>query len=543
MITVALFVLPLLGAAIGLLFTRFPRLRPWQWVPDVVGSGITALLALALLAGAGREETLVGAWFPVSVLGELMLIRPDALAAGILFALAIAQLAGALTRRTASWQRMMAAATFGVLGLAATANSVIGLLAGMGLADLLTITRRFMRGEDARRVAGNGLVLLLSTSFAVMAIAAVAATATSLYFPLTQFGARQVGFLGVAVALRHGLLIFHEENPTARDPGRFDSDVWATLAPALAGLILILRLPALGAPPLPDWVLAAALVAGLLQLARAAADPRPARATPRAMGGILALGVAGAAVWQPAPLAAAIIAFALGSALLRRDYGPLLGSPLLRPVAIAGVVAGALLLIGAPLTVGFVARAGAVDTLMARVGGLGAALIGLAWALAHALIVIYALRIISSAVLESAPARMDAPLRLRSGQGWSLAATALLLIAAFAASAAPALFAGTAADAFGTAGAAGWLTWALGIALGAATWFFRSRLPARVRALEPALDTPLSLQPVIGPLVGAATRLSRPLAGLFIALESDGALLWTVAIALIIILIGRNPGP
>ena len=535
MITVALFVLPLLGAAIGLLFTRFPRLRPWQWVPDLIGSAITALLALALLAGAGREETLVGAWFPVSVLGELMIIRPDALAAGILFALAVAQLSGALTRRAASWQRVMAAATFGVLGLAASAYNVIGLLAGLGLVDLFTIARRFMRGEDARRVAGDGLVLLLSTSFAVMALAAVAATATSLYFPLTQFGARQVGFLGVAVALRHGLSVFHEENPAARDPGRFDSDVWATLAPALAGLILILRLPALGAPPLPDWVLALALAAGLIQLARAAADPRPARAAPRAMGGILALGVLSAAFWQPAPLAAAIIAFALGSALLRRDYGPLLGSPLLRGVAAAGVVTGALLLVGAPLTVGFAAQAGAVDALMARVSGIGAVLVGLAWALAHALIVIYALRIISNAAPEYAAARIDAR--------WALAATALLLVAALAASLAPALFAGTAPDAFGAAGAAGWLTWAFGIALGSVTWFFRSRLPARVRALEPALDTPLSLQPVIGPLVGAATRLSRPLAGLFIALESDGALLWTVTIALIIILIGRNPGP
>ncbi|MEO7703938.1 MAG: hypothetical protein ABIV92_04790, partial [Thermoflexales bacterium] len=418
MIMVALFVLPLVGAVTGLFFSSLARLRPWQWVPDVIGSGAAALLAVALLAGAGREETLVGAWFPVSVLGELMVIRPDPLAAGIIAALAIAQLSGALTRRTASWQRMMAAATFGVLGLAAAANSAIGLLAGMGLADLFTIARRFMRGEDARRVAGDGLVLLLSTTFAVMAIAAVAATSTSLYFPLAQFGARQVGFLGVAVALRHGLSIFHEENPAARDPGRFESDLWATLAPALAGLILILRLPALGAPPLPDWVLAVALVAGLIQLARAAVDPRPARAAPRAMGGILALCVVSAAVWQPAPLAAAIIAFALGSALLRRDYGPLLGSPILRGVAATGVVTGALLLIGAPLTVGFAARTGAVDALMARVTGIGALLIGLAWALAHALIVIYVLRIVSRSAPEAAATRIDA--------GWALGATAVL---------------------------------------------------------------------------------------------------------------------
>ena len=532
---VALFVLPLLGAATGLLFARLPRLRPWQWVPDLAGSAVTALLALALLAGAGREETLFGAWFPVSVLGELLIIRPDPLAAGILFALAVAQLAGALTRRAASWQRVMAAATFGVLGLTATAYNVIGLLAGIGLTDVFSIARRFMRGEDARRVAGEGLALLLSTTLAVMALAAVAATATSLYFPLTEFSARQLGFLAAAVALRHGLALFHLENPAARDPGRFDSDIWATLAPALAGLILILRLPALGAPPLPDWVLALALLAGLIQLARAAVDPRPARAAPRAMAGILALGVLSAAAWQPAPLAAAIIAFALGSALLRRDYGPLLGSPLLRGAATAGVIAGALLLVGAPLSVGFIARAGALDALMARVTGVGAVLIGLAWALAHALLVIYALRIITRAAPEAAVARID--------PRWSLVATALLLIAALAVSLAPALFAGTTADAFGTAGAAGWLTWALGIAFGAATWIFRSRLPARLRALEPALDTPLSLQPIVGPLAGAMTRLSRPLAGVFIALESDGALLWTVAIALIIVLIGRNPGP
>lgn len=420
---------------------------------------------------------------------------------------------------------------------------MIGLLAGIGLTDLFTTARRFMRGEDARRVAGNALALLLSTTFAVMALAAVAATATSLYFPLTQFGARQIGFLSVAVALRHGLSIFHEENPAARDPGRFDSDVWATLAPALAGLIFILRLPALGAPPLPDWVLAVALVAGLIQLARAAMDPQPARAAPRAMGGILALGVLSASVWQPAPLAAAIIAFALGSALLRRDYGPLLGSPRLRGAAVAGVIAGGLLLVGAPLTVGFVARAGAVDTLMARVGGVGAALIGLAWALAHALGVIFALRIISSAASARTVARNDPPPRQRSGQGWSLGATGLLLVTALATSVAPMLFGGSLADAFAATGAAGWLTWAAGIALGAAVWAFRARLPARLRALGPALEAPLSLQPVISPLVGAMTRLSRPLGGLFIALESDGALLWTVAIALIIILIGRNPGP
>jgi hypothetical protein len=542
-ITVALFVLPLLGAATGLLFTRLPRLRPWQWVPDLIGSGIAALLALALLAGAGREETLFGAWFPVSVLGELMIIRPDALAAGILFALAIAQVSGALTRRAASWQRVMAAATFGVLGLAATAYNVIGLLAGIGLADAFSIARRFMRGEDARRVAGDGLALLLSTTLAVMALAAVTATATSLYFPLTEFSARQLGFLAAAVALRHGLALFHPENPAARDPGRFDSDIWATLAPALAGLILILRLPALGAPPLPDWVLALALLAGLIQLARAAADPRPARAAPRAMAGILALGVLSAAAWQPAPLAAVIIAFALGSALLRRDYGPLGGSPLLRGAATAGVAAGALLLIGAPLSVGFIARAGALDALMARVPGVGGVLIGLAWALAHALAVVYVLRTLSSATPNAVAARVNSPLRRRLGQGWALGATGLLLLAGLGLSVAPMLFGASLADAFSAAGPAGWLSWTAGSALGAALWAFRARLPARLRALEPALDTPLSLQPIVGPLAGAMTRLSRPLAGVFIALESDGALLWTVAIALIIVLIARSPGP
>ena len=52
-------------------------------------------------------------------------------------------------------------------------------------------------------------------------------------------------------------------------------------------------------------LLALALGAGVLQLARAALDPRPSRATPRAMAGLLTLGVVGAAGWGPAPLAAA----------------------------------------------------------------------------------------------------------------------------------------------------------------------------------------------------------------------------------------------
>ena len=47
------------------------------------------------------------------------------------------------------------------------------------LVMLQQTARRFMRGEDARRVAGDALVLLLSTTLAIMALAAVAATAVA----------------------------------------------------------------------------------------------------------------------------------------------------------------------------------------------------------------------------------------------------------------------------------------------------------------------------------------------------------------------------
>lgn len=535
MIAVAVVALPALGAALGLVFALFPRLRPYHWAPDAIGSGLAAALALALVAGAGREEALFGAWLPVSTLGELLLMRPDAPGAAVVAALAVAQLSGALTRRAASWPRIMAAAVFGALVLGALSGSLIGLMAGLGLADVFAATRRLMRGEDAGRVASDALISVVSMAFVTMAAASLVSADGSLYYPLARLSARQSGFLGAAVLLRFAAVLARDESAGRPDRVRPDPDVWAAFAMPLGGLILLMRLPQLGAPALPDWVVVVGFGAGLIQLVRAGLEPQDASSARRALGGVLGVGIVAASAWQTPPLAAAASAFVLGSGLVWRRYQELLATPTTQIAALVAVGWGAACLAGAPLTPGFIARAGAIDALASRAGVVGGVLLAAGWAAAHAMLVVFGLRSVSEVRGQRPEGRLH--------RAWPMAAIAVPALVILALGVLPPLLGGNLGASLAATGLTGWISWILGIAAGFGLWALRGRIPAAARSASASLYATLSLRWLTGPLAGALDRLSAPLTSLFVTLESDGALLWTIGLALAAVLIGRSPGP
>ncbi|MBX7212814.1 MAG: hypothetical protein K1X39_02265 [Thermoflexales bacterium] len=537
--TVAIVFLPALGAALGLAFLLFPRLRPYQWLPDLGFSALTTLLAGVMLFGIGWDERLLGAWLPTSTLGELVVLRPDAPGAAVVFALAIAQFASALTRRSASWPRLLAACAFGALSMTAFAYSGMALLIGLGLTDAFTAARRFARGEDAHRVALDAALWTCALLIIVMAAASLA-DATQ-YFPLVQFTRRHSGFFAVAVVLRHAVLVARQTRPNGVDADltRADTDLWASHGAGLGGMILLMRLTQLGAAPLPAWTFAVMLFAALVTLLRAVFDGHFARASRRALSGILALGTLSAAAWQAVPLAATVIGFVLGTGLLRRRMSELLAHATYRRLVPVALGLGAATLLGLPLTAGFLGRAGALTALFDGASGPGPVVTAMAVTLAFAALTAFATRAWEEGLSQRPEVRLDATL--------ALAGVLLLALTALALGVAPGLMDGDLTAAVSSLSTVGWACLGIGIAAGALLWRFRdrlrARLPASTGAVGDAISNVLSFRWALDPLAAAAGRLSQPLGELFVVLESEGALLWTLALALFVLLTSRSPGP
>ncbi|MCS6846800.1 MAG: hypothetical protein RMN52_03680 [Anaerolineae bacterium] len=540
---IALMASPLFGILLAAMLARPARLpaslRSLAWLPAAAGAGV-ALIAAWLLRGQPAWEAIVGNWSPISFTGLPLVLAGFAPSAGILIAwITLYFLDSLKPPDTALSERHPTASALIIpsLSLVAFANNLVTLLVGLGLTDLLTAYLA-LRRQDGER---NALIRLTLNGFSValltLVVAMHAAGGNSLHLPLARLDPSTAPALALAIAMRLNFA-----------PFRTSPSAWGDLrmaAGAVGGLLVLARLPALGVTRLPEWFYALALVSALLTLAIAIleAEHRGDSLAPAVATAGAYLAGASAVLAMPGVTAAATIAWLVGAALIGQpgmDDEPLL----IERVRLVSRTAGALCLIGLPLTVGFVGQAGVVATWTER--GVSGWLFALAWVVALALLIYVLLRIIldstaghaQQARLIPSGDRVDLPF-VREVVG-RLAALAPVLIFGVA----PALLtAGSFTDALVRNGIAGWLGWIIAVAAGALLWWLEPRWRPAVHRIRGHAVGVLDLGWFYSLLGGAVARLRSPFSRAFTLLEGDGALLWAIIVALLIVLISRPGGP
>jgi hypothetical protein len=256
----------------------------------------------------------------------------------------------------------------------------------------------------------------------------------------------------------------------------------------------------------------------------------------------LYLAGASAAVGAGGIVAAAACAWLLGVTLIGAACSQ--RSATLTRIANITRTVGALCLIGLPLTVGFIGQAGLAAGFATRGAAGLALLLGLILTLAG-LAFLLLRHVVAPAVAPLRGEPIALPLNLDSSRARDAAGWLAALVPALAFGIAPSLLnAGTLLDALARNGIVGWLSWLIALGLGAALWRTRARWWPRLSGNgRQRAATILKLSWLYSLLGGAGNRLSAPFARVFTFLESDGALLWAMIIALLLLLIARPGGP
>jgi len=541
---IALMISPVLGALLTTLLTASARtpssLRSLAWLPAAIGAGV-ALICAWLLRGQPTWETTVGNWAPVSFTGLPLALMGFVPTTAVLIAWVTIHFLDSLELSDAEpfWRDSGASALLITsLAIVALGNNLITLLVGLGLTDLLSAYLA-LRRQSGERSALIGLTLNgVSIALLTLVVAVHAAQGNSLYMPMTRLAPSVTPVLALAIALRLGFV-----------PFRTSASVWGdmtTTASAVGGLLLLIRLPALGIVQLPAWFYGLALVSALLTLAIATLQAEEEAATSvsfvRTAG--LYLAALSATLADASVTAAAVAAWLIGSRLIGPTDTPGAEPALVERGRLAIRVVGALGLTGLPLTVGFIGQAGITAAWANR--GLAGWLLVLAWMASLALLCHLILRAILDTTgrgqqehLVFEPASRLRGSALRQVIGWVAAAVPVVIFGV-----APDLLgAGTLSEAAGRNGILGWLGWGIAIAVGALLWrLARHRQPATQRIRYYAVAV-LELDWLHDLLAGAIARLRRPFSGVFTFLESDGALLWAIIIALLVVLVSRPGGP
>lgn len=532
---------PMVGTLIAALLAQSPRtpqaLRTYAWLPIAAGAGIALLVAWALLGQ--RWEAVIGNWAPVSFTGMPLSLAGFAPTLAILIAWLAVYFRDCLNLPCAdpfTQHPTASALTVASLAIVALGNNLITVLVGLGLTDLLTAYLVLRRQTDERSMLIQFILHGLSIALLLLVMAIHYAAGNSLYLPLMQLSPSTGPALALAMALRLGFAPF-------RTSAGYLSDL-RTSASAVAGLLVLTRLPALGITRLPDWFYALAvlsavltLILGILKASHASDELLPFVVTAG-----LYLAATSAAVAIPGVTAAAAIAWLLAGALLGHAGDD--QSTLDRRIRQVTPALGALGLIGLPPTAGFIGQSG-VLAVWAALGPIGAALIA-GWIIAFAALCYGLLRVVSDATPRVRQARLlpegaawSSPTVLRSGIGGFALAAPLLLFGV-----APALLeAGTLAEAVARHTLVGWGIWLVALAIGALAWHTEARWHPTVQRLAHPLTNLLDLSWLYSLLGGAAARLRSPFNQVFTFLESDGALLWAIIIVLLIVLASRPGGP
>ena len=527
---------PILGIAITALlagFERQPRIQSISWMPAALGAGVALICAWLLLSRS--FETVIANWGPVSFTGVPLALAGWTPGAAIMIAWTAAVLMHMLMLNSSrpmqhnpSAQALMVAS----LALVAFAGNMITLLIGMGLTDIFNAYYALRRRANVR----NALIQLtlhgLANALIFVAVTVHTAAGNGLTFPLVRLDPAATNVLALAVLLRLGAAPFRANN-TSLAAMEFAGS-------AVAGLLLLARLPDLGITTFPLWYDALLILGALLTLGMGALSGQPEDVRAAAIIGSLMLAATSMAAGNSGIITAAAIAWILGAALISLNDAAegRLGRRIGRVIRIFG----ALVLIGLPLTVGFIGRAGVVSAW--QDDGLAGALLIIGFTLAGGLLAYCLLHCALRIDLETDESisqrdEIRQPLFIRT----ILAAIALALPAILFGIAPGLIGAGDLLGAAGRMGIVGVLTWLISLGAGAALWQFEPRWAGWLDARGEGISEALSLGWLTSLFAGATRRIRAPFATVFDILESDGALIWAAIVALLAILVSRPGGP
>lgn len=543
---IALMASPIVGILISILIVysglgnRISGIRGWSWLPISIAATI-AMLAAWLLRNQPLETTIAN-WTPVSVMG-----MPLALAGNPALLLVLAAWATTYFVRSLHLPSVnpfeehptASALIIPALAIVALGNNLITILVGLGITDILTAYQGLRRSQAPQHTLLTLLFNGLSTTCFLIVIAAYYATGSSLALPLAKLPESFAGLLSFSLALRLGFVPFRVSP--------FPIRALPNAPGVVAGLMVLIHLHTLGLPILADWFYTLATVSALVTLLVGILQESEAPGDLHAMiftsGAYLAAGSAIAG--EPNVTACASASWLLGCTLISftatapalpdtTNSSNLVLAFMRNPWAQRGLRAiGAATLMSVILTIGFIGQSGVWTATVER-SWLG--LLTFLLRLAAFILMGYAL---IHLVLDNE--RTDIPdihitpttFGLRVWVGGTIAALAIVLIG----------LTGGLGDAIARNDVLGWLALVLSLSGAIALSRLEPIWSSALTIAGPRIADGLRLAWLEALLSGALARIRQPLPRVFTLLESDGALLLAVIIALLVVLVSRPGTP
>ncbi|HEC34462.1 MAG TPA: hypothetical protein ENI37_07075 [Chloroflexi bacterium] len=523
-------VAPLAGLFVLLVVARFPRLRFYRRFVAPAGA-VLSLIGVLAVPMEPAQVAILSYWRPSVFFGAspALLAAPEVWCLALAFSCAVtASLLVQLSRVPEprfplgiSALGMLAAGLAGLWG----ENLLTVLIAWAGF-DLAWGLGMAAAGLPARQlVLGAGLNGLATMALWVGALASGGGGLSWQFMPPAGLGG---GLLLVAGLLRLSLYPLHLTLPEEDGQGQPGA------APLLLGPVLgwgmLARLAAVGGGTLVvgPWLEGLAAVTfvggGFLAWTRTGPGGGWPWASLAGVGEVLWASLLAGEAALPV-LVAGGAAWALGTTLLRLDKGLDLTAPWWSATGALGGMA----LLGAPLTLGLVPAAflaGSFATPFAA-GKVVVFLIGQGLLTAA----------VARRVLRTAPAEEPAgPLPAAARAAGLILPTALLLLGG----AWPDLlvpFAGTLWGLLAQSGVIGWGSWAAGIVVGAVLSWQERRFRQRLEPLLGLVHDIFRLEWVLRLVLNSLARASAFLSVVAEVVEGPGAILWALAIFLLVLLI------
>jgi hypothetical protein len=496
-------------------------------------------------------ETLLGGWLPISVTGMPIVLAANAPGAAVVITLMGMHMLRVWRNRAITTDandatlllfEMLAQTALVVL---AFAHSFVALLIGLGLVNGMSFLGSLLAHKRMRLAAttmlfqGSALVIL------VIVAALHASQGNSLYFPLMRVADYLLPMLHIAVFLQCGFV------PLMAPSDQTEQPLWRIHA--CAALLVQMHLPNIGAvnagnasnaSNASNWLLGLALLSAVWAALRALSAVETPKRIQMLSSAVFFLACASSATSRSAVIAAAACAWLLGHELVLMQLRLRFADDVALFVRLVhGLRAlGVAVWLGVPLSVGFVGQAGVAAALALRGGGTGLLLVVM-WVLALALVTKECLGLASS--LPSRTRAISADTALRGWSGMAVLVLALLIGAlGVLFGLLPQVLGDTGlGSVLARQGVVGWLAWLVAMGVGAALWRAQPRLAPVLDAWRGPIQNLTSLRVLHEVWRGAVTRIAQPFRLVFPFLESDGALLWAIALVLLVVLVARPGGP
>ena len=525
---------PMAGVLVLLGLASVPRLRPWLRFVVPVTATLCLIVVLAAPLEAVRPVVL-SRWWPSAFFGSSLTLQADPQVWSLVLAVCCAAAGAALVQlsRRAQPGFIVGLSSLGMLAamlVSLWGANLLTVMVGWGAFDLAWVLGMIAAGASAGRIALGGGAGLLSTMVLWAGALVVGGGGGSQWWHLLSADGLGRDLLAVAGVLRLGLYPLHMAVPTGLR--RAVPGAGSALSAPLLGWGLLLRLVvAVGEGALLEvgwlpWLGMVSLVAGgVLAWTRRGAGEALSWATLAATGTVL-WGVTAAGDHVPLVLAAGASSWVLGVALVY------LGRGLERtaPWWTVGSLVGAMTLLGVPLTPAFVVVLSALGSGSLTVGTAVLFLVGQAFLTAG----------LARQVLRAAVPEEGHDPREVAARAAGLAVVVLPLVAGGLHP--PLLYSGVGAPALTglVSGAVVLPTvlWLVGVGAGVALFWqgrrYRERLQPALSLLHDLASLDWLLRLLLGAL-GRAVRFFRATAEL---MEGAGAVLWALAVFLLLLLAG-----